>query len=138
MSEPVYVFNYIQIALPEFVDSANDFTQQVTRQMAMTGGKTYENAFAPVNSNFNWSTAYQILTAIKLMEPKAAQRKQTQILGASKIIRAYVMLTLVDLYGDVPYSESFLGNDNLNPKYDKSDLILTELGYKKGDNSKKK
>lgn len=118
--DPVYVFNYIQIVLPQFVDSANDFTQQLTRQMAMTGGRTYDNAFSDVSFNSNWITGYSILTSVKLLEKKAEALKETNILGASKIIRAYVMMTLVDLYGDVPYSEAFLGNENLNPKFDKS------------------
>jgi len=41
------------------------------------------------------------------MEPKAIERNQFHIIGASKVIEAYVMLTLVDLFGDVPYSEAF-------------------------------
>lgn len=129
--DPVYAFNYVQLQLPDFVDSSNGFTQRVTRQMAMTGGNTYDNAFAPVNFNNNWSTAYNILNAIKLMEPKATQNNQTYILGATKVIRCYVLLTLTDMYGDIPVTEALQGNQNLNPKYDKDfdvyKQILTEL-----------
>src|SRR4051812_34387291 len=59
--DPVYTFNYIQLQLPDFVNSSNGFTQEVTRQMAMTGGNTYDNAYAPVNFNTNWSDGYNIL-----------------------------------------------------------------------------
>ena len=45
---PTYTFNYVQLKLAEFVNETNDFTQQATRQMAMTGGNTYDNAFAPL------------------------------------------------------------------------------------------
>lgn len=117
--DPVYAFNYAQLTLPDFVDSANSFTQRVTRQMAMTGGNTYENAFAGVNFNANWTTGYLILNAIKTMEPKAQQNGQTFILGASKVIRCYVLMTLVDMYGDIPYSEALQGLEgNLTPRYD--------------------
>lgn len=118
--DPIYAFNYVQLQLPDFVDSANSFTQDVTRQMAMTGGNTYDNAFAPVNFNTNWSTAYNILNAVKLMEPKAIENNQTYILGATRVIRCYVLMTLTDIYGDIPVSEALLGNENLTPRYDKS------------------
>jgi len=118
--DPVYAFNYIQLTLPDFVNSANSFTQRVTRQMAMTGGNTYDNAFAGVNFNDNWTTGYSILNAVKTMEPKAKQNGQTFILGASKVIRAYVLMTMVDMYSDIPYSEALMGTANLTPKYDRS------------------
>ena len=118
--DPIYTFNYVQIQLPDFVDSANQFTQRVTRQMAMTGGNNYDNAFQPVNFNNNWSTAYNILNAIKIMEPKAIEKNEIFALGATKLIRVYILMTLVDMYGDIPYSEALQGNGNLFPKYDKS------------------
>ena len=118
--DPVYSFNYVQLTLPDFVSSTNAFTQQVTRQMAMTGGNSYENAFAAVNSNENWTTGYLILNAIKTMEPKAIENRQTFILGASKVIRCYVLMTMADLYGNIPYSEALMGGSNLTPRYDDS------------------
>ncbi len=124
-------FNYIQLQLPEFVNSANSFTQRVTRQMAMTSGNTYDNAFQPVNFNSNWSTAYNLLNAIKFMEPKAAAKNDKYVIGAARVIRCYVLATLVDMYGDIPYSEALAGNANLFPKFDSSkDVykgILSEL-----------
>lgn len=125
--DPTYTFNYVQLQLPDFVNSANSFSQEVTRQMAMTGGNTYDNAFAPVNFNGNWNIGYNMLNAIKIMEPKAVEYNQNYALGASKVIRAYVIMTMVDMYGDIPFSESLQGNANLNPKFDKSQDIYKQL-----------
>ncbi len=129
--DPVYVFNHAQLELADFVNSSNAFTQRVTRQMAMTGGNTYDNAFAPVNFNNNWNTAYRMLNAIKTMEPNAVKNNQFYVLGASKVIRAYVLITLTDMYGDIPLTEALQGNGNLSPKFDKSanvyKQVLTEL-----------
>jgi len=119
-SDPIYVFNYVQLTLPDFVYSANTFTQRITRQMAMTGGNTYNNAFAPVNSDNNWTTGYLMLNAIKSMEPKAIENNYTFVLGASKIMRCYILMTMADVYGDIPYSEALQGNANLTPRYDNS------------------
>lgn len=125
--DPVYAFNYIQLQLPDFVSSANTFTQQVTRQMAMTGGNTYDNAFAPVNSNNNWNLGYNLLNAVKIMEPKAIVNREYYALGAAKVIRVYVMMTMVDMYGDVPYIEALQGSANLTPHFDRSADIYKGL-----------
>ena len=131
LNDPVYGFNFVQVNLASFVNSVNGITQQLTRQYAMTGGRTYDNAFQPVDSNTNWRAAYTLLKTIKGYEDIALKNRQYDLLGASKIIRAYIMFTLVDLYGDVPYSEALLGNENLNPKFDKGVDVykqaLTEL-----------
>lgn len=116
-NNPTNSFNYIQLELKDFVDSANDFTQRVTRQMAMTGGDTYDNAFEKVSFNQNWSVGYGILEAIKITEPLAIEKKNYYVQGASKIVKAYVLMTLVDIYGDVPYTEA-LNPAILEPKYD--------------------
>ncbi len=125
--DPEYTFNYVQLQLPEFVDSSNDFTQRVIRQMAMTGGNTYDNAFAPVNFNGNWSTGYRMLNAIKIMEPKALETKKFYTLGAAKIIRCYVLMTLVDMYGDIPYTDMLQGNQNLTPRFDNSAFVYKKI-----------
>lgn len=118
--DPVLAYNFVQLELPNYVNTTNFFTQRVIRQMAMTGGNNYDNAFAPVNFNQHWNQAYRILNAIKALTPKAVAQDQKFILGATKIIRCYILLTLVDIYGDIPYSEALMGNSNLTPKYDKS------------------
>ncbi len=129
--DPAFAFNYTQLELADFIESSNAFTQRVTRQMAMTGGNTYDNAFEEVNFSGNWSTAYRLLNAVKIMEPKSIENEGYYSLGAAKIIRCYVLLTLTDMYGDIPLTEALQGNGNLTPKFDSSASvyakILTEL-----------
>lgn len=121
--DPVFAFNDVQIRLADFVDNTNSFTQRIMRHMAMTGGNTYDNAFAPVNFNSHWSTGYRILNAIKILEPKASSDRNNYILGASKVIRCYVLMTLVDVYGDIPYTEATLGSANITPRYDDDQFV---------------
>jgi hypothetical protein len=121
--DPVYVFNSVQLSLPDYVKYSNSFTQRVTRQFALTNGTSYDNAFAPVDFDNNWTTGWLMLNAIKSMEPKATENQQYFILGASKVIRCYVLMTMVDMYGNIPYSEALQGNANLTPKYDDSEAV---------------
>lgn len=125
--DPTFAFNYVQLSLPDFVYATNGFAQEVVRQMAMTGGNTYDNAFAPVNFNSQWSTGYNILNAIKILEPKAQEKNQTYILGASKVIRCYVLMTFVDMYGNIPYSQSLLGVDNITPSFDDDETVYASI-----------
>lgn len=125
--DPVFAFNYVQLQLPQFVHSANGFTQEVTRQMAMTSGNTYDNAYQPVSFNNNWSIGYNLCQTVKIMEPKCRENQEYYALGAAKVMRAYVLMTMVDMYGDIPFSEALQGNNNLTPKYDNSADVYKQL-----------
>jgi len=48
-------------------------------------------------------------------------------IAAAKILKAYYMQTIVDLYNDAPYSDAFKGQANLTPKYDKGKYIYRDL-----------
>ena len=48
-------------------------------------------------------------------------------IGAAKILKAYYMQTIVDLYNDVPYSDAFKGQANVSPKYDKGQDVYRAL-----------
>lgn len=130
--DPRFLFNSIQLQFAQFIEqTAGDgsFSSQVTRSFAMTGGNQYVNAFAPVSFNPTWSLAYAgVLADIQALEPIATEQGLTYHLGASKVIRAYTLATLVDLFGDVPFSEALQGNANLNPMADNQvDVYLTAL-----------
>ena len=43
------------------------------------------------------------------------------------IMKSYYMQQIVDLYGDCPYSEAFLGNENITPVYDNYAQIYLDL-----------
>lgn len=120
--DPDQLFNSIQLDFDDFVqNTAGDasFTAQVTRSFAMTGGNQYVNAFSPSSFNTIWSSAYAgVLADINTLEPIAEEQGLTYQLGVAKIMKAYVLFTLVDMFGDVPYSEALLGNGNLNPNVD--------------------
>jgi hypothetical protein len=47
--------------------------------------------------------------------------------GYAKVMKALIYQRLVDLYGDVPYSDAFKGAGNLQPKYDKQEDVYAKL-----------
>ncbi len=48
-------------------------------------------------------------------------------IGVAKIMEAVIMKRVTDTYGDVPFSEAFMGLDNLTPAYDKQEDIYKAL-----------
>lgn len=120
--DPDFLFNNVQLSFANFVENVagvQSFTAQVSRHFAMTGGNTYENAFSPISYTGIWSSAYSgTLEDIAALEPIATDLDLKYHLGVSKLMKAYVYITLTDLFGDVPYTEALLGNANLNPKAD--------------------
>lgn len=47
--------------------------------------------------------------------------------AAARIMKSYNFQLLIDTYGDVPYTDAFKGNSNLQPKYEKATDLYKEL-----------
>ena len=48
-------------------------------------------------------------------------------IAAARILRAYIFSILTDAFGDVPYTQAFLANQNRQPAYDKQEDIYPDL-----------
>lgn len=74
-----------------------------------------------------WNNFYNNLYDYQVMEIKAEQAGAEFYMGIAKIMKAHNYQTLVDVYGNVPYSEALKGNANPTPKYDKGVDIYKDL-----------
>ncbi len=116
-------FNAIQLDLADFHSTVNNTTSRVVRHLAMTGGNVYENAFTGNSFNFAWNTAYAgLLPDLDALIALAGTEKP-HTAGAAKVIKAHVLMTLVDMFGDVPMSEAGQGVSNLSPKADNQEDV---------------
>ncbi|MFC6269408.1 SusD/RagB family nutrient-binding outer membrane lipoprotein [Frigoriflavimonas asaccharolytica] len=73
------------------------------------------------NSFYNaiWDGLYRSMGNYKLIEEYPnANGAQDNYVATSKIMKAFYMQTIVDLYGDAPLSDAFKYQTNLTPKYD--------------------
>lgn len=73
-----------------------------------------------------WYELYDVLTDLSDLELLAEEDEATEYLGIAKILKALTLATLVDNWGDVPYSEAFF-IETLNPSYDSQDTLYTEV-----------
>ena len=118
-ADPEFFLNSIQVDFAFWVNSMGDRGGELTRINYMNG-RTYNNIYSPDSWNELWSSAYRgMLEDIRLMNLLAEEKGLIIHKGMGKVFQAYIMLTLVDYFGDVPYSEALQGSDALlNPVVD--------------------
>ena len=119
--------NEVQLDFNNFWTAAGDYSAQLSRAQHWNG-PFYRNGFTPSSFDYQWTTAYTgVLTNANALLPLAqAQRKYFQS-GVARILKAYTVATLVDNFGDVPYTQATLGNDNVIPKVDGGASIYASL-----------
>lgn len=108
------------------IEGVSDFGGQLVRMEALITGNTYLNAFSPGNFDDIWQTAYtNIFKTANTLIPLAEQKQQYEHAGIAKVLKAYAMITMVDLFGDIPYIEANMGVANPNPKQDSGRTVYT-------------
>lgn len=136
-SLPSLQLNSMQRSLAVLFQPASTFGMQMTR-LQNVGSSLYDRATTPEDMNGMWGTAYANL----LMDANALIKSSDAVgyarhAGMSRIIEAYVLLLLVDYFGDVPYSKAFAGSANFNPGVDPQtalyDHVITSLDKAKVD-----
>jgi hypothetical protein len=127
---PNLVLNNIQLSFPGWFNGISSFGMQMTRQLN-SGGSLYDNVYSPQSFDGTWSTAYAtILLDAELLIANADANGLARHAGMARVIAAYMIVSLVDYFGDVPYSEALTGSSNFNPKLDdSSELYDRALEY---------
>jgi hypothetical protein len=125
--------NNIQINFANFYSSydnvgnilgVSDFGGQLTRMEVMYIQNTYLNAYAPGYFDQLWTDAYAgIFKSANTMIPFAEEKGEFIHAGIAKVLKAYTMITLVDFFGDIPYTEANQGISNPNPHADGGALV---------------
>jgi len=115
--------NSVQTQFAGFYSGASGTAMPMVR-MTNSGGSRYNNVFTPTSFDGIWSTAYSgfLQDATKLIEKADASGLNVHS-GISRVLSAYVLATLVDYFGDVPYTEALQGSDNFNPAADSGESI---------------
>ena len=121
-------FNEIQVSFASYFNGTQGTGMQLARMTAMFGNN-YQSAYSPNGFNWRWNMAYaSLFPDIDAMNELATEKKQFFHVGAAKIMKAYVLQSLVDTFGNVPYSEALKGVDNPSPKADDASALYTVVG----------
>lgn len=78
-----------------------------------------------------WNSSYpaSVKDVANLIEKAKTDPTKVNVLSIARILRAYEMQHMTDLYGDIPYFEAGYGflNQNFSPKYDPQQQIYMDL-----------
>ena len=109
-----FFLNGIQEDFAGWANSFGNVGANLTRIRYMSG-RTYANVYSPNSFDGLWSSAYQgMLEDIRLMNVLAAERPYA--LGMGEVMEAYIYMTLVDYFGDVPQVDALSAAEGiLNP-----------------------
>jgi hypothetical protein len=85
-------------------------------------------AYQFTNSNFNyWDPIFNNLEDYQNVINNADAMDQPFLKGPAQVMKAYLFQKLVDMYGDVPYSEALKGIEKLFPKFDNQKAVYEAL-----------
>ncbi|NAY93109.1 SusD/RagB family nutrient-binding outer membrane lipoprotein [Muricauda sp. JGD-17] len=99
-------------------DGLSPLGMELTRVMQMRS-RDYASAYQDSDFDDEWINAYQgILFDIRTMTPTAEEAGLTRHLGIAQFIEAYIISSLVDFFGDIPYTEAVRAPEILNPVLD--------------------
>jgi len=105
-AEVEFLYNSVQTNFGGFVQSLGSTSGEVVRVNYMFG-RSYQNAYSPQAFDFRWRQAYQIMFSdMDVMNPKAIEEEKFIHMGQAQIMKAYTLVTLVDMFGDIPFSQA--------------------------------
>jgi hypothetical protein len=74
-----------------------------------------------------WQNSYNVLFDLHQSKVKALADSNAVLAAANMILSAKVFQELLDLYGNIPYSQAFQSDSYSTPKYDSAQTIYNDL-----------
>tara|TARA_Y100001980_G_C14556886_1_gene352427 strand:+ start:83381 stop:84826 length:1446 start_codon:yes stop_codon:yes gene_type:complete len=100
---------------------AGIMSEQTTAVLGFNGYDNFEAA-----STTPWHSGYLVLNDLKFIKAKAMEEEAWTYAGISDVIKAFTLTTMVDLFGDIPYTQS-LQADVRNPEFDAHSGLYGEI-----------
>lgn len=114
----ILINSYNMGSLAQYVTKSGSFSKTYT---FLTG------LIMPQDCDTWWENAYEINANLKLIREKAQEENDPGYEAIATVLMVQNFQRMVDLFNNVPYSESLLGGENKSPKYDKGEDIYASL-----------
>ncbi|RKN83453.1 SusD/RagB family nutrient-binding outer membrane lipoprotein [Ulvibacterium marinum] len=73
-----------------------------------------------------WENGYLMLNDLEFMKAKATENEAWTYAGIADILKAFTLTTLIDLYGDIPFSEA-LQSEIRNPVFEAHETLYPQI-----------
>ena len=121
-ASPTFLVNKIQLDYAVLFNTTSTNGMRLTRMMSQPNA-LYELAYVSVNYNAIWNNSYaNILNDIRFLEQLNETTPIPRHVAIAKVIKSMVLMTLVDHFDDVPFSQA-LDPNNLNPSVDGGESV---------------
>lgn len=109
------LYNNIQLEFKEIYEDVQGVPGQAAR-MYHAGAYTYQAFTSPNTFNGLWSNAYaDLFPDVDALLALAEAGGFDIHAGSAKIMKAYALMAMVDLLGDIPLTEALQGTDIISP-----------------------
>lgn len=122
------LYNSVQLQFRNTYNSAQGVPGGVSRMYHVgVGDFVYENSINEATFNGLWNNVYANLlpdidALINLADPNGFDIHA----GSAKIMKAYALMVMVDIFGDVPNSEALQGTDIISPASDPGSSVYAD------------
>jgi SusD/RagB-like outer membrane lipoprotein len=101
----------------------SDWTSYYTQYLASPSEASSTDTYDQIDPSGTWGDIYNVLTDCYDLRNFAEQKGWKAYEGVSDILTAINLSMASNVWGDIPYSEAFIGVQNLTPKYDNQEAI---------------
>ena len=97
-----------------------------------TMNRSNDDGYAITGNDFTINTSWQTLYAgglqdIEVIIRAGTLRGEFQYVGVAKLLKAYTYGSMVDVWGNIPFTEATLGEKNPFPKFDDGSAVYASL-----------
>ncbi|WP_299227452.1 SusD/RagB family nutrient-binding outer membrane lipoprotein [uncultured Psychroserpens sp.] len=134
-ADPQLLINNVQIRFMSAIaynedneDGLNVRASEAVRMQHLFGAYSGPFSLSATSQDDFWEDFYkETLIDIKSLIPIAEAGDLKGVVGVAKVIQAYTYVTLVDTYGNVPFTQALDGNENDAPAADDGQDIYTAM-----------
>ena len=105
------------------VFNISNYTSYYVQYLASPSVSSATDTYQQIDPTGTWGGIYNVLSDLYDMRKFAQEKGLNAYIGVSNILTALNLSMGSNLWGDMPYSEAFIGVKNLLPKYDDQKAI---------------
>lgn len=104
--------------------NTSDITSYYSQYLASPNANGAADVYDNLDASNTYEGYYNIMTDLSDMKKFAAAKGLNAYTGVADILMALHINTASNLWGDIPYSEAFLGVENLTPRLDNQEVLM--------------
>jgi hypothetical protein len=105
------------------VQRMGNITSYYVQHLASPNASSDRDTYKEEDLSTTWTNHYNVMTDLRVMIRMAQERQATEHLGVGKVLMAMNLNMLINMFGDVPYSQAFGGKDEVTPAFDNQQAL---------------